>query len=286
MREPDSLHFRLWAAVAAVLLPLPALADLMLYPTRIELEKNARGAQVELVNQGQTTESYRILLVNRRMTDTGQITEANTTGAGEAFADHMLRYSPRQVTLRPGESQTVRISLRKPADLPAGEYRSHLQFDRLPDAQGATDLAYVVQPEPGQMAIHLTALVGASIPVIVRQGDTTATVTLDRLVLEPAAIAADNSEQAAQLAFNMNRSGNRSAYGNLLLTYTPPGGKPLEVGRINGVAVYVPNLLRIAKLPLTLPAGVVLKGGMLSLTYAQRPEDGSKVLAQVNLPVP
>jgi P pilus assembly chaperone PapD len=263
-----------------------AMADLMLYPTRIEMEKNQRAAQVELINRGLTPESYRISFVNRRMTETGAIVNADSAEPDERFSADMLRYSPRQVTLQPGEAQTVRISLRKPADLANGEYRSHLQFDRLPDVEGSSDISQAVSPEPGQISIRMTALIGASIPVIVRHGDTSANVTLNTLVLKPAAKVEGRGDALPLLAFHMNRSGNRSVYGNLLATYTPLGGKPVDVSQVNGVAVYVPNAVRKAKLPLSLPEGIALKGGLLQLTFSQRPEDGGKLLAQASLALP
>jgi hypothetical protein len=266
-----------------------AMADLMLYPTRIEMEKNQRAAQVELINRGLAPESYRISIVNRRMTETGEIVSADSADSAEPnelFATEMLRYSPRQVTLKPGESQTVRISLRKPADLSNGEYRSHLQFDRLPDVEGSSDIEQAMSPSTSQIAIRLTALIGASIPVIVRHGETSAKVWLDSLVLEPGVKVVGQVDGPPLLAFHLNRSGNRSVYGNLLATYTPPGGKPIDVGQVNGVAVYVPNALRVAKLPTKLPEGTVLKGGLLQLTYSQRPEDGGKLMAQATLNLP
>ena len=271
--------------LAALLAPL-AKADLMLYPTRVEMEKNQRATQVELVNRGQATESYRVSVVNRRMTDTGQIVAADNAEPDELFATDMLRYSPRQVTLKAGESQTVRISLRKPAGLANGEYRSHLQFDRLPDVEGRADLEQTAKAASGDFAIRLTALVGASIPVIVRHGDTSASVTLDTLSVEPASKVEGQADSPPLLAFHMNRSGNRSVYGNLLATYTPAGGKPVDISQINGVAVYVPNSVRKAKLPIRLPVGMALKGGLIQLTFSQRPEDGGKPMAQASLALP
>lgn len=268
------------------LAPLAARADLMLYPTRIELERHQRAAQVEIVNRGQKPESYRIRLVNRRMTETGQIVDADTPAEGENPATELLRHSPRQVTLQPGESQTVRVNVRRPAGLADGEYRSHLQFDRLPDAEGAADLEQAAKAEPGQIAIRLTALIGASIPVIVRQGETRAEVALDGLTLEPPASNAGVADGLPLLSFRMNRSGNRSVYGNLSVTYTPPGGRAVEVSRVNGVAVYVPNPLRVVRLPLRLPEGLSLRGGQLRLAYDQRPEDGGRPLAAATLTVP
>jgi len=280
-----SLRVCVVGLLGLLVVPL-AMADLMLYPTRVEMEKNQRAAQVELVNRGQTPETYRISVVNRRMTETGQIVPADSAEAGERFATDMLRYSPRQVTLRAGESQTVRISLRKPTGLANGEYRSHLQFDRQPDVDGSSDIEQAVNQEQGQIDIRLTALVGASIPVIVRHGDTSANVTLDMLTLEPRTQVEGQPDGPPLLVFHMNRSGSRSVYGNLLASYTPPGGKSADVGRVNGVAVYVPNALRTAKLPLGLPEGLALKGGVIQLTFSQRPEDGGKPMAQASLAVP
>jgi P pilus assembly chaperone PapD len=270
---------------ALLLAPL-AMADLMLYPTRVEMERNQRAAQVELVNRGLSPESYRISIVNRRMTETGQIVPADSAEPDERFASDILRYSPRQVTLKAGESQTVRISLRKPAGMANGEYRSHLQFDRLPIVEGRSDIAQAVNPAPDQITIRLTTLIGVSIPVIVRHGDTTAKLTLDTLALEPGVKVEGQASGPPLLVFHMNRSGNRSVYGNLLASYTPPGGKPVDVGKVNGVAVYVPNALRTAKLPLGLPKGLALAGGTIQLTFSQRPEDGGQLLARASFAVP
>jgi hypothetical protein len=258
----------------------PALAGLMLYPTRVVLESKDRSAQVELINNGDKPETYRINIVNRRMTETGEIVAADEKLAGELFADELLRYSPRQVTLQPGKSQTVRIVARKPAGLAAGEYRSHLQFDRVADAEGAANIENLSKPEEGEISIVLQALVGASIPLIVRHGDTAVTTTLSDLALEP---GKDNTQL---LSFNIRRDGNRSVYGDLVATFTPAGGRPLEVAKVTGVAVYVPNEVRKSKLPINAPEGMFLRQGTLLLRYLDRPEAGGKMIAEATLAVP
>lgn len=276
---------RLSRAAALLLLFLcghqSALAGLMLYPTRVVLESKDRSAQVELINNGDQPETYRIGIFNRRMTETGDIVAADQAQAGELFADELLRYSPRQVTLQPGKSQTIRIMVRKPAGLATGEYRSHLQFDRVADVAGATDLENLAKPEKGAISIVLQALVGASIPVIVRHGETTVTTTLADLTLESAP-----GKDKALLSFTLNRDGTRSVYGDLVATFTPAGGKALEVAKVTGVAVYVPNAWRKSKLPLQLPAGLALKKGTLTLRYHERPEAGGKVMAEAKLVIP
>jgi hypothetical protein len=265
----------------ALLAPGVAHADLMLYPTRLIMTGNQRSAQVEIVNRGTGPETYRIAFVNRRMSETGEIVEAKEAQPGEQFADAMLVYTPRQVTLQPGQSQTVRVSVRKPAGLADGEYRTHLQFDRVADVTAASDLESVAKPEPGQVAIQLQALIGASIPVIVRQGQTSATVRLDSLALVPA-----SGDAGPGLSFVFHRDGNQSVYGDILATYSPPKGKAEEVGKVGGVAVYVPNATRTARIPLKLPEGMALRGGSIRLTYSERPEAGGKLLAEATIAVP
>lgn len=264
------------------LLPLHAVAaDLMVFPTRIVFDKNVRAAQVELVNSGSKPLTYRISLVNRRMSESGEFSEAGPPPQpGEQFADEMLRYSPRQVVLAPGASQTVRVQVRKPAELATGEYRSHLLFSQVADA--------VPEPVAGTSApasaaagldIKLTALVGVSIPVIVRHGPTAANATLGDLGIERA-----GADAAPVLAFELRREGNRSLFGDLVVTLVPPGGGAEQpLARANGVAVYVPNALR--KVRMALPPSAAQAGATVHVVFQERPDAGGRPLAEARLPL-
>jgi fimbrial chaperone protein len=267
--------------VAAWACAWPAAAELSLFPTRIVLEKNQRSAQVELLNRGTAPETYRISVVNRRMTVDGDIVLADTAEPDERFAEAMVRYSPRQVTLQPGQSQTVRVLLRKPAELAAGEYRSHLQFDRVEDTSAATSIEATAPAPGGGIGVVIRALVGASIPVIVRHGDTHARVALSDLALET-----DAASSTRILRLQFDREGNRSVFGDLRVSFTPAGRAAVEIGRAFGVAVYVPNPLRRARLPLDPPPGVALTGGVLHVTFRERPEAGGALLAEARLALP
>lgn len=275
------LHLALSVLLAALLLALswPARAELMLHPTRIVFDKNQRAAQVELINNGTKPASYRISLVNRRMNDAGQFEPADTPAEGERFADAMLRYSPRQVTLQPGTAQTVRIMLRKPADLAEGEYRSHLLFDKLPELDASNSIESR-GAQNGQIGVMMNALVGASMPVIVRHGNIGATVSLAGLALQK------DAAKNPVLALRFERDGASSVYGDVSVTFTPRGGKPVELAQVGGIAVYTPNRVRQAALPLQLPKGMTLAGGTLEVAYRERPEAGGKLLAQASLNLP
>ena len=269
---------RLIGALSLLALCAPARAELMLHPTRIVFEQNQRAAQIELINNGTKPASYRIALVNRRMTEAGQFEPADTPAPGEHFADSMLRYSPRQITLQPGTAQTVRVMLRKPAELAEGEYRSHLLFDKLPDAEGENSIEQ--RGQNSGIGVVVNALVGASVPVIVRHGKVDASVKLSGLAVQY------DATRRPLLAMRFEREGGSSVYGDVSVSFTPRGGKTHTVGQVGGIAVYTPNRVRQAALPLQLPAGVSLAAGTLEVVFRERPEAGGRQLAQASLALP
>ena len=259
--------------------PLPALAELMLNPNRVVLAKNQRAAQVELINNSAEPTTYRISVVNRRMTETGEFVSVTEAGPDDRFADAMISYSPRQVTLQPGSTQVVRLMIRKPDGLAEGEYRSHLHFEQIPEAGAQPNSIETGAKGPQRIGVVIKTLIGASIPVIVRHGTCDAKVTLTALALQPG-----EQGKAPLLAFRIERTGNSSVYGDLSATFTPRGGPAKVVGKAGGVAVYAPNPLRRAMLPLG--PGTRLAGGELRLTYRERPEAGAAVLAEAVLALP
>jgi hypothetical protein len=258
-----------------------AWADLMLHPTRLVFDKNQRAAQLELINNGKETATYRITLVNRRMNEIGEFSAVDTPLPGEQFSDDMLRYSPRQVVLAPGEAQTVRVLLRRPANLQQGEYRSHLQFDRMPEISTNSIDTIGHKVETSAVGVDLKALIGVSIPVIVRQGDTSAAVTLAGPHLLP-----PQAGKGSVLAVDLQRMGDRSVYGDLVVTFAPNNGVEHEVGVAGGLAVYTPNDTRKIRIELHPQKGVELKQGTLRVVYRERLEAGGKLLAESTVIVP
>jgi hypothetical protein len=263
-----------WLLATLALAAGHASAQLMVHPTRIVLEDNQRAAQLEVINNSTESATYRLSLVNRRMSEDGRFLPVDTPQPGEQFADAMLRYSPRHITLAPGTSQVVRLLLRKPAELAAGEYRSHLLFAK--QAEVAEAGAKPGGPAGEGIDIALNALIGVSIPVIVREGATSAEVSMAKLALETDA-------GSPMAAMELHRAGNQSVYGDLVASFTPEGGPPRIVGRAGGVAVYTPNVSRRIRLRLDPPPGLALAGGTLTVSYR---EQGGAVLAESSLPIP
>ena len=263
---------RLSLVVLFLLVTGSASAELILYPTRVVFENGQRSAQLELINQGDSAATYRISVVNRRMELDGGFSEAKTAREGERFADDMIRYSPRQVTLEPGAGQTIRIMVRKPSNLEPGEYRSHLLFSKQPQSSPRAGLRN--DTESDNIGISVSLLIGASIPVIVRHGDTDAEVSLSNLALS------QPDANKTVLSLLINRQGNQSVYGDIAVSFTPNGGKEQIIARANGLAVYTPNARRRVNLLLSVPDGG-LSGGELRVMYRQQAEQGGALLAEI-----
>ncbi len=238
-----------------------AAGQLMVSPTRIVFEGSERTKQVNLINNGSEAGRFRISFVRRKMTADGKIEEVAENGPG-LYSDEFIRFSPRQVTLQPGQSQTVRLMLRKKRDMAEGEYRSHLLFQSLPDAT-SSDISELAGNKSDGLSVQLIPVIGITIPVIVRQGELNSTVTLSDFEI----MQANTVRASSVLSLKINRQGNSSAYGDFRVNFTPKGGQPVTVGQINGVAVYTPLASRTLEIKLQTPSGFSLSNGELHITY-------------------
>ena len=261
---------------------LPGIGDLLVAPTRVVFEGRTRSAELTLVNIGKQAATYRISFTHFRMLENGDLKEVEQPAEGDTIADNLIRYSPRQVTLEPNVSQTIRLQVRKPESLADGEYRSHLLFRAVPQ-EGAIP-ANVVEADEKKAtgySIRLTPIYGVSIPVIVRQGQTSVKASLADLSLQPPAKAGD----PPILQFKIRREGNQSVYGNLQVTFVSSSGREQVVGTLNGLAVYTPIPDRIVRIALQPPPGIALEHGRLRVSYARAEQKGD-LLAEAETALP
>jgi hypothetical protein len=259
-----------------------SFAGLMVHPMRVVIEKDQRGAAIDLMSVDSKPGSYRIVLENRRMNENGDLEVVKEPKEGELFADKLLQFSPRQVELEPGAGQAVRVMVRKPANLPPGEYRSHIIFQSLGSADD-TALKDETEYKKGQLGVSIKTLVAISIPIIVRHGETQAEVKLSNPKLIPA-----TKDRPPIVEVGMERTGNRSVFGEVNVEYVPKSGKSEEVGRVAGVAVYVPNPKRVVKIAIRPKTSGLqfLPGSKFVLTYREPKEAGGKLLAKTELVLP
>ena len=98
-------------------------AEMMLVPTRIVLENSDHYATVTVKNSGDGIGRYRIELIDASMEEDGGV-KLRDDGSRDPFsALDLLSISPRSMTLKPDDYQTIRILVKNPAGLAPGEYR-------------------------------------------------------------------------------------------------------------------------------------------------------------------
>lgn len=197
---------------------------LVISPKRIALTSTDRSAEVLLANRGDVEKRYRISFVNKKMTQSGGLEDTTEPAEGEFFADGVIRYAPRQVTLAPRETQKVKLLSRLKGNAPEGEYRSHLLVQEIPNE----NLAPPADPgsEDG-LAIQIQAIFGLTIPVIVRKGELTHTADLSDPVYR-------NIDGEHFVDFFVERTGNKSLLGTAKVF-----ADGQEVGILKNVAVYL-----------------------------------------------
>ncbi len=281
------LSFGIFFSVGSLLNAQASAGNLMVSPARVVLEGRARTEELILGNTGTEPAVYRIRLVHMAMTEEGGIKEIPDAPDGvtpdmQNGVDpaQLIRYSPHQVTLEPGQTQVLRVMLRKPAQLADGEYRIHVLFQAVPNELAGGKVAETTTPSTQKgLSIHLTPIIGLAIPIIVRSGQTAAEPGFQNLALE-------HKGERFLLTADLTRSGNASLYGDLQVDFTPAKGiANAAMGTQGGLAVYPPLAKRKIRIPLDVPKEFPgFSGGRLHVRF-QAP-NGGKVMAEADLRVP
>ena len=234
-----------------------AQGDLMIMPKRLVFDGSQRSQEINLANTGSDTAVYAISFVNYNMTENGTFEQVDTPKEGQRFAEDFLRYFPRRVTLAPNEAQTIRVQLTRTGNLEQGEYRSHMYFRAVEEE---TALGTEEDAESEGISINIKTVFGISIPIIIREGQSTAQLDITDIQIQ-------KEDENPKLSLVLNRSGNMSVYGNIKVDYISPKGTTTEIGMVKGVSVYTPNRKRNFSFDLRNASGVDLSKGKLEIIY-------------------
>lgn len=252
------LPFLLFFAVILVVSNVSAQGDLMVIPKRIVFDGSQRSQEINLANTGQDTAVYAISFINYKMTENGNFEQVEVPEEGQKFATEFLRYFPRRVTLAPNEAQTIRVQLSRSGNLEQGEYRSHMYFRAV---ENQTALGEEDENSSEGIAIQIKTIFGISIPIIIQNGERISNVVLSKIEL-------DLEESSPRLSLTINRTGNMSVYGDLLVEHISSNGGKKEIGFIKGISVYTPNSFRNFIMQLNNTEGIDLNEGTLKITYS------------------
>lgn len=256
----------LFAAAAA-----EAQGNLLITPKRVVFEGNKKSQEVNLANTGKDSATYTISFIQIKMKDDGSFERITEAEEGQNFADKNLRFFPRSVTLAPNEAQTVKIQIIKYNELQPGEYRSHLYMRSTQPQKPLGEEKKGINDST--VSIRLTPVFGISIPVIIRKGESDATVKISDLAVK----AVKDSLFSADI--NFNRIGNMSIYGDVSIDHISTEGIVTRVGNVKGMAIYAPNANRRFHILLDKSKNVNYHQGKLQVKYSEQSQK-PKLLAE------
>lgn len=238
------------------LLAQGAWANLLINPTRVEFSPSDRTADVTLINTSKFTTTYRLAWVEKKAKPGGSYIDLNPAEAASfPVASSMLRFSPKQVTLKAGERQTVKLAIRRPQDLATGEYRSHLLFKALPPKTPEEGL------DPGASATAINLVVSFAIPVVIQQG------ALDyKLTLNDAGISYNPLTKDGAVAVTLARTGVHSVIGHISAYWTPSGGAERLIAKA-GDYNFWPELSTTTATLIWVGADFAVTDGKLRIVY-------------------
>ena len=246
----------------------------MITPQRVELDNKNKSTEVKLINRNNdATTTYRISFIHFKMTEDGRyetIKDGDVSNIEEKFADDLVIYSPRRVTLKPNETQTIRLMLKNPSNIASGEYRSHLLFQE----EAPADFGRSIEKRPkgdNKLSITIKPLFAISIPVIAKVGELNGRVNIAKLEIQKPNKQNGDKES---LLIGLARSGNSGAYTNIVATFTPKGSETKqEIGKMNGVAVFYPYPSRNVIIPIDVSKNLKLSNGTIEAKVYARGSD-------------
>jgi fimbrial chaperone protein len=173
-------------------------------PKRVMIEDRERTATITILNRTDKTMAYRFEWERRSATADGQsvLLESGETLPGYSPADELLQFSPRQVMIKPGDSQKIRILVRRPEGLAEGEYRSNLLIK--PEPVGDQNADPGTSPGGG-FSGTFKVRANISIPVFLHQGKTSVNMAVKSVSLV-------KKSGRDQISLDLENNSTRSIY--------------------------------------------------------------------------
>lgn len=240
----------------AIWLSSAAYADMLISPTRVLMNNETKSTTLVLRNPSSGSRTYRLSWQEKRANENGSY---SVIPEGEKWpsAKDMIRLSPRQITVGPNENQTVRFNWRPPADLPSGEYRSHLLLEVIPDisepvaTMGNDDLTDGV-------GIQVFMQMSFSIPVVVRNNTDAPTVSIENVKAVPL-----QGGKHLGLELTFDRAGDASSYGRVSVEMQRSDDSPVEqIGEYGELSIFQEVSRRKVIIPLReaqIPEGALVR---------------------------
>ena len=253
--------FYFFSLIALLILPLElyAAANVTVTPQRVVLEGKLRSQTLTLLNTGDTPGEFRIEVSAVYINDAGQYQKISEPNQDQLKVVKFFRIAPRKLTLRPGESQIVRVASRKPSTLEKGEYMAALTVK--PINLASNNKSKTNRP-PSQSTVSIDMQVSVTLPLILRQGELDSKVTISDVNFS------NNQNGQNTLNVTLTREGGRSvnAY---MEAHVERNGRKQKIGQ-TWFVMYPPQTNGSGRIPIKLPAQFDTKGSNLIVSVVER----------------
>ena len=231
---------------------------------RVIFEGNKRSEVLTIINNTEKEQTYRLGWRKYRMDEKKPLQaleEGDKAAEDVLWADSMIRYAPRRVSIPPGGSQQIRLLFRRPADLQEAEYRSHLWIV----TETKPEKFNTVQNGEQKQAFRLAVQPAISLPIFVRNGNLTAETSITDTKLT-------KSGDLLNMSFTLHRKGNRSVYGDFDFICTD-GGKETVIKQVRGISVYTEIEKRFLNFEIDLSKQETKSCNNVKVLYRADPDD-------------
>ena len=248
--------------------PSMAQAPLFISPQRVELFDQRRSEVLTATNRTENTASYELGLEDYSMSEQGTTMRVERL---EHSARRMVRFSPRSFTLQPGKTQTIRVVSRRPNQLDAGTYRTHVVFREVPNPSAADDKT---NPTTGNMSFGIGFQFNIAIPIVVTAGKAVSSVMVEGAEILPGSIVVQ-----------LTRDGNADAVFRLHMHLERPSGEKEEIITDNVIRIYRERDWVKRSVVVVWPGGEVATSGNLIITLTPAERNETDVLDEHIVPL-
>ena len=245
---------------------------LLFSPARIIFTERERTINMHVNNIADTPITYSVTIVTMRKDAQGNFRQVQAETEEERLVKNMIRYSPRRATIEPHKRQIIKVMVQKPANLPPGEYQTRISISPVP-ADSNKITPQINTPQEKKYTFNIDTLVTSTLPIIIQHG-VAAEVT-------PLSLVVKDLDKGLAAEVKVGRSGNASGFGNIRLYYVPAGKQQAgrEIGRMLGLALYLPDKERVVTIPLTGISRKELVDGTIRVVF--EPDTGAGAVKRV-----
>jgi fimbrial chaperone protein len=273
-----NLDVILWGLASALLFCTfgahAANASLTITPQKVILYDDSRSHDLHVVNRGQRTGVFEISWLDYVMDEAGGVQPWQASPRSPWSVQPYIRYSPRRITLKPGESQVLRVSLRRSTEQVAnGEYFSHLRVITINDNLEETlRLQKMVQTRSSESSagVAVSTKLAIGIPVLWRHSENPSSANI---------VVKQVDRLNNQLRLQIRRNGALSTRGYLHV-FGEKNNQRYPLIKPAHFVIYANIEQRETVLLLKEP---VPKDGRLLVLYSQSKDDVKNILGQVSV---